>query len=616
MTARIRPTLLLVLLAPLAAPACSHSSPKGVRVDVDMAGFETTANMLRLTVTADPGGFAGNVPALPDQSVTINYDSADHLVMTFDAGQGFKFGGTISFRLDTGNTNVLTISAVAEAFNGAGAKIASSKGNSVALPAGGEADLAIKLSADNDGTTTETTVVDLATTAVDGMVTGPSSTAPPATVAICDVLGSNSGGAVVIGVPGVKSPTTEGAGAVYVVFNGASTIDLGMPPANNEFHVYGVNSGDQLGASIGCFDFNGDGADDLVIGAPGAGGLNNEPGAGRVYVINGRSGLANATIDLSKNQADVEWVGGTPQGHLGAQLLVADLQGGSHGEILIAAPGEGSGGVVHLAVPTPILGQPVGPRPLGGTIGHVTFSGIAPQSIAVGDLDGDGTTARGSDVIFGDTTFLDATNARVGAVTVFANVDPSGTTAFAAGATDATGPARRITGMAANDSLGAAVLALNVSGQGADLIVGASGESNGTGAVRIFEHDAQIFTAPQAPKWIINGVPGARFGATLAAGSSATVTTAPLVIGAPAAASGSQDAAGAVFIYKRLATGGLPVLLEKLTGAAAMDRLGSAIASAPIDGNDLNADVLALAPNATGVTTRPNSGVAYVRIAH
>jgi hypothetical protein len=309
-------------------------------------------------------------------------------------------------------------------------------------------------------------------------------------------------------------------------------------------------------------------------------------------------------------------VGGTPQGHLGAQLLVADLQGGSHGEILIAAPGEGSGGVVHLAVPTPILGQPVGPRPLGGTIGHVTFSGIAPQSIAVGDLDGDGTTARGSDVIFGDTTFLDATNARVGAVTVFANVDPSGTTAFAAGATDATGPARRITGMAANDSLGAAVLALNVSGQGADLIVGASGESNGTGAVRIFEHDAQIFTAPQAPKWIINGVPGARFGATLAAGSSATVTTAPLVIGAPAAASGSQDAAGAVFIYKRLATGGLPVLLEKLTGAAAMDRLGSAIASAPIDGNDLNADVLALAPNATGVTTRPNSGVAYVRIAH
>jgi hypothetical protein len=88
------------------------------------------------------------------------------------------------------------------------------------------------------------------------------------------------------------------------------------------------------------------------------------------------------------------------------------------------------------------------------------------------------------------------------------------------------------------------------------------------------------------------------------------------VIGAPATASGGKDAAGAVYSYKRLAKGGLPVLVEKISGAAAMDRLGTAIASAPIDGNDPVADVLALAPNATGVTTRPNSGVAYVRIAH
>jgi hypothetical protein len=431
------------------------------------------------------------------------------------------------------------------------------------------------------------------------------------------VLGSNSGGAVVIGVPGARAPTMQAGGAVYVIFNGESSVDLGMPPAGQEFHVYGVNDGDQLGAAVGCFDFDNDGADDLVIGAPGAYGANNEPGAGRVYVIHGSSRLMNATIDLSQNQADVEWVGTTPQGHLGAQILAADLQGGSHGEILLAAPGEGTG-TVHLVVPTPMLGVPVAPRPLGGTAGHVTFNGIAPSSMAIGDLDGDGTSASGSDVIFGDPGFLDANNARVGAVTIFANVDPTGTTAFDAGAAaNAMGPARRITGMAANDSLGAAVLALNVSAQGADLIVGASGENNGTGAVRIFEHDSQIFSAPQAPKWTINGaIAGGRFGATLAAGASATVTAAPLVIGAPATASGGKDAAGAVYSYKRLAKGGLPVLVEKISGAAAMDRLGTAIASAPIDGNDPVADVLALAPNATGVTTRPNSGVAYVRIAH
>jgi len=602
MSARIRTTLLFALLV---VPACGSSSPKGVRVDVDMAGFQTAANTLRLTVTAYPGGFMGIMPTLPDQSVTISYTSTDDLVMTFDAEKGFQFTDKVSFRLETGNTNMLTISAVAEAFNGAGAKIASGKGNGVALPAGGDAELPIMLGPDSDGTTVDTTVVDLATTAADGAITGPSSTAPPATVAICNLEGG--GGELVIGVPGYAPAPTNGSGAVYVIFNGTSTVDLGASLAGQEFHVYGVNSGDQLGASIACFDFNGDQADDLVIGAPGAYGLNGEPGAGRVYVINGRSHLANATIDLSKNQADVEWVGTTAQGHLGAQVLAADLQGGSHGEILIAAPGEGSGGTVHLVVPTPILGVPPAPRPLGGTAGHVTFSGIAPSSIAVGDLDGDGTSASGSDVIFGDPGFLDASNARVGAVTIFANVDPTGTTAFGAGGT---APARRITGMVANDNLGAAVLALNVSGQGADLVVGASGESNGTGAVRIFEHDSQIFSAPQAAKWVMSGViAGGRFGATLAAGPSATVSAAPLVIGAPATMSGMKDAAGAVFTYKRLASGGLPVLLEKISGAAAMDRLGSAIASAPIGNGDPVADVLALAPGAMG-----GAGIAYVAV--
>ena len=609
MTASKEAAFLLGLLAALAAPACS--SPKGIRVDIDMAGFEATAGTLRLTVTATPDGFVGNAPAVSDPSVAITYTATNDLVMTFDASQGFKFGSKVSFRLDTGNTNDLQISAEALAFNGTGAKIASGKQKNVSLPAGGEAELAITLVPDSDSTTVDTTVIDLATTAVADMVTGPSSSAPPATVAICDVTGGNSG-ALVIGVPGFSSPTTAGAGAVYVVFDGAS-VDLGASLVHQEFHVYGISEGEQLGAAIGCFDFDNDGADDLVIGAPGAYGASGEPGAGRVYVIRGRTGLADATIDLSKNQADVEWVGSTAGGHLGAQLLAADLQGGKHGEILIAAPGEGTGGVVHLADPSPMLGVPVAPRPLGGTAGHVTFSGIAPQSIAIGDLDGDGTSAGGSDVIFGDTAFLDANNARGGAVTVFANVDPTGTTAFAAGVMGTTGPARRITGMAANDSLGAAVLALNVSGQGADLIIGASGENNGTGAVRIFQHDSQIFAVPQPAKWVLAGaVPGGRFGATLAAGPSAVVAKAPLVVGAPASASGTKDAAGAVFAYKRLVNGGLPVLLEKISGASAMDRLGSAIAAGPVGTSDDIADVVALAPNATGNPTRPSSGVAYV----
>ena len=104
------------------------------------------------------------------------------------------------------------------------------------------------------------------------------------------------------------------------------------------------------------------------------------------------------------------------------------------------------------------------------------------------------------------------------------------------------------------------------------------------------------------------GSAGGRFGSTLAAGSSAVVTLAPLVVGAPESASGSKASAGAVYTYKRLTNGGLPVLLEKLEGAAAMDRLGAALAAGVLGTGDPAADVLALAPGADG-----GAGIAYVR---
>ncbi len=145
MTTRGEAAFLLGLLAALAAPACS--SPKGIRVDIDMAGFETKARTLRLTVTAAPDGFVGNSPAVSDPGVAITYSATNDLVMTFDASQGFKLGSKVSFRLDTGNTHDLQISAEALAFNGTGAKIASGRQRDVPLSAGGEAELAITLAA-------------------------------------------------------------------------------------------------------------------------------------------------------------------------------------------------------------------------------------------------------------------------------------------------------------------------------------------------------------------------------------------------------------------------------------------------------------------------------------
>ena len=73
-----------LMLVALLAPACSNSPSKGIRVDIDMAGFQNTAATLKLTVSAYPGGFVGNMPTLADQSVTISYDASNELVMTFE----------------------------------------------------------------------------------------------------------------------------------------------------------------------------------------------------------------------------------------------------------------------------------------------------------------------------------------------------------------------------------------------------------------------------------------------------------------------------------------------------------------------------------------------------
>ena len=64
----------------------------------------------------------------------------------------------------------------------------------------------------------------------------------------------------------------SGAGESYVIFGGASlpaTIDLASLGASQAVTIYGARAGDQSGQSVHTAgDFNGDGFDDVAIGAP------------------------------------------------------------------------------------------------------------------------------------------------------------------------------------------------------------------------------------------------------------------------------------------------------------------------------------------------------------
>ncbi|MBQ1925082.1 MAG: FG-GAP repeat protein [Proteobacteria bacterium] len=87
-------------------------------------------------------------------------------------------------------------------------------------------------------------------------------------------------------------------------------------------------------------DFDGDGLDDLVFGAPGAS-PNGVASAGSVYVVRGRNDMAlegrrDVTDWLS---FDYRFDGHTPNGMLGMNIMAGDFNGDGIKDIAVAAPG-------------------------------------------------------------------------------------------------------------------------------------------------------------------------------------------------------------------------------------------------------------------------------------
>ena len=196
------------------------------------------------------------------------------------------------------------------------------------------------------------------------------------------------------------------SGEVWVLYGKSAVltlnIDLFVPPAESTV-IYGADASDRLGSAMAVGDINGDGFDDLMVGAPwsdSAGNSRNQ--AGEVWLFLGSPGRFDPVIDLASPPATAVLIYGPDAGDFfGGAIAAGDLDGDPYDDFLVAAhladgPSNGRsnagevwripGGPLWLGVYDP------SPTPLPGwtRLFGAAESDDLGRALAVSDLDRDG----------------------------------------------------------------------------------------------------------------------------------------------------------------------------------------------------------------------------------
>lgn len=378
------------------------------------------------------------------------------------------------------------------------------------------------------------------------------------------------------------------AGASYVVFGQAggfaATMDVTGLNGANGFSIIGADASDRSGYSVaGVGDVNGDGIDDLLIGAP-QGDPGGRANAGEAYVVFGRTGGFGASLDLgSLSGANGFTISGVDAGdHAGWSVASAgDLNGDGLADMVIGAlyadpdggenAGEtyvvfgrtgGFGANLDLSTMTPAMGFVITGTAALNLTGHSVASagdvnGDGIDDLLIGSLYADGS--GGTDT--GQTYVVFGRQGGFGAGLDLASLN--GQTGFAIG------------GVAAGDFSGHSVSAAgDVNGDGFDdLIIGApmasrAGQANAGASYVLF--GAANVTRLSNDATVTVTITGTNDAPVITSGGGGPSTTIPTVENNATVTTvvASDPDAGATLVYSILpGRDGARFVIDPTTGA-------------------------------------------------